>query len=168
MPGKSAYGDCYKSPESVIQMSREDDDRSEILDRILAEYEPNLTPADIAALEQIIDSMEPKPAPSGVEASGEMKKGMGTKLAEYGTDGPYSCMNCWYLQSREPRSETLGRCNEPHMMKDPDVEKDEQGLAIVDKVNGCCRYVDPVKHEHPHKKFETANPSKEEEKEHLT
>ena len=102
-----------------------------------------------------------------IEASGEMEKGMGTSLAEYGEDGPYHCMDCWYLSSREPRSEPLGRCNEPHMMKDEKTKKDETGLAIVNKEHGCCRFVDPVKCEGVDPDFVTANDSKKEEKEHL-
>jgi hypothetical protein len=103
-----------------------------------------------------------------VEASGEMEKGMGTPLAEYSEDGPFSCMDCWYLQNREPRSEPKGRCNEPHMMKDPKTKKDDTGLAIVNKRHGCCRWVDPVKCEGVDEDFVVANDSKKEEKEHLT
>jgi len=102
-----------------------------------------------------------------IQATGEMDKGMGTPVAEYGEDGPYHCINCWYLQNLEPRGEPLGRCNEPHMMKDPKTKKDESGLAIVNKKYGCCRYVDPVKCEGVDEKFVFAHDSDKEEKEHL-
>jgi hypothetical protein len=101
-----------------------------------------------------------------VQASGEMESGMGTPVAEYAEDGPYHCMDCWYLASQEPRAEPRGRCNEPHMLKDPKVKKDAQGMAIVHKQRGCCRFVDPVKHEPVDKDFVFAKDSKEEEKEH--
>ena len=101
-----------------------------------------------------------------ITASGEMEKGMGTPLAEYGEDGPYHCINCWYLSSLEPRGEPLGRCTEPHMLRDPKTKKDEQGMAIVNKMHGCCRWVDPVKCEGVDPDFVFANDSDKEEEEH--
>ena len=95
--------------------------------------------------------------------------GMGTPVAEYSEAGPFSCGMCWYLQSQEPRQDPLGLCNEPHMLRDPKTEKTTEGgttFAIVDKVHGCCRFIDPVKPTEPREEFVFAGDSEEEAEEH--
>jgi hypothetical protein len=135
----------------------------ELLAAALLPLVSNLSPEEMAKL---LEESHDKTIASYLEASGEMESGMGTPVAEYGEDGPYHCINCWYLASAEPRGEPLGRCNESHMLKDPKVKKDEQGMAIVNKMLGCCRFVDPIKCEGADKDFVFAKDSKEEEKEH--
>jgi hypothetical protein len=95
--------------------------------------------------------------------------GMGTPVAEYSEAGPFSCGMCWYLQSQEPRQDPLGLCNEPHMLRDPKTEKTKEGgktFAVVDKVHGCCRFIDPVKPTEPREEFVFAGDSEEEAEEH--
>lgn len=95
--------------------------------------------------------------------------GMGTPVAEYSEAGPFSCGQCWYLQSMEPRKDPKGFCNEPHMLRDPKTAKVTVGdttFAIVDKVHGCCRFIDPVKPTEPDEKFVFAGDSHEEAEEH--
>jgi hypothetical protein len=97
------------------------------------------------------------------------KRGMGTPTAEYSEAGPFSCGSCWYLQSMEPRKEPQGLCNEPHMLRDPKTEKMTAGaqtFAVVDKVHGCCRFIDPVKPTEPKEKFVFAGDSEAEFEEH--
>jgi len=97
------------------------------------------------------------------------EEGMGTPLAEYSEAGPFNCAGCWYLQSVEPRKEPKGLCNEPHMLKDPETDKVTVGgttFAIVDKVHGCCRFIDPVKHCSVNEKFVFAGDPEEESEEH--
>jgi hypothetical protein len=100
----------------------------------------------------------------------ESKTGaMGTRIAEYSEAGPFSCMNCWYLQSVEPKKESHGLCSEEHMLRDPEVKKKTSGgkkLAVVNKFFGCCRYVDPVVNGDRNKKFVFAGSPEEEAKEH--
>ncbi len=96
-------------------------------------------------------------------------QGMGTPLAEYSEAGPFSCGQCWYLQSAEPRKDPQGLCNEPHMLRDPKTEKTEEDgktFAVVDKHHGCCRFIDPVKPTEPRAKFVFAGDSAEESEEH--
>lgn len=93
----------------------------------------------------------------------------GTAIAEYAEDGPYHCMDCWYLKSRDPRSNPLGYCNEPHMLKDPKTQKAEIGgakVAVVNKQRGCCRFVDPVQPGDARRKFIYADDLDEEAEEH--
>jgi hypothetical protein len=97
------------------------------------------------------------------------KHGMGTPVAEYSEAGPFSCGQCWYLQSTEPRKNPQGLCNEPHMLRDPKTEKtdvDGTTFAVVDKVHGCCRFIDPVKPTEPREEFVFAGDSEEEAEEH--
>jgi hypothetical protein len=99
------------------------------------------------------------------------EKGMGTPLAEYAEDGPYHCQDCWFLKSREPKSEARGMCNEPHMLADPETIKirDAEGKIVavsVHKEFGCCRFVDPVKPGARDDNFIFANNPKEESEEH--
>lgn len=97
------------------------------------------------------------------------EEGMGTELAEYSEAGPFNCAGCWYLQSTEPRKDPKGLCNEPHMIKDPETDKVTTGgktFAIVDKVHGCCRFIDPVKHSKVNEKFVFAGDLEEESEEH--
>ena len=73
-----------------------------------------------------------------------------TKLAGYAEDGPYHCEDCEYLKGREAGNiyrdtDGKGRCNQSVMMADPEVQKDSQGLAIVNIENGCCEFVLPPK-----------------------
>lgn len=96
-------------------------------------------------------------------------RGMGTRTAEYSEAGPFSCMNCWYLDSTEPRSEAKGHCNEAHMLRDPEVEKEKVGgkkLAVVNKFYGCCRFIDPVVPRDRKNKFVFAGDPEEEAEEH--
>lgn len=96
-------------------------------------------------------------------------QGMGTPVAEYSEAGPFSCGQCWYLQSMEPRKEPQGFCNEPHMLRDPKTEKltvGDKTFAVVDKHHGCCRFIDPVKPTEPREKFVFAGDSEEESEEH--
>src|SRR6266436_1587779 len=102
------------------------------------------------------------------ESAEYKQKGMGTPVAEYSESGPFSCLNCWYLKSTEPRKETHGLCSEPHMLKDPAVKKvsvDEKSYAIVNKFFGCCRYVDPVDPGERSEEFTFVGDSEEESEE---
>lgn len=61
-----------------------------------------------------------------------------TKLAGFATNGPYHCANCEYL------NKDRNRCNQEVMMADPEVEHDENGLAIItDPEHQCCEFVEP-------------------------
>jgi hypothetical protein len=105
-------------------------------------------------------------------ASAEYKEnGMGTPIAEYAEDGPYHCQDCWFLKSREPKSEARGSCNEPHMLIDPKTIKirDMGGKVIAASVHkefGCCRFVDPVKPGAREDNFVFAKNPEEEAEEH--
>lgn len=65
-------------------------------------------------------------------------KGVGTKLAEYATGGPFSCSRCEYFKANGSK----GLCNQKVVLKDPQVPTDKKsGLKIVSPT-GCCRYVE--------------------------
>ncbi len=73
-----------------------------------------------------------------------------TKLAGFGSDGPYHCSNCVYLKGFTKgevfRDEKGSRCNQAVMLVDSEVEHDEQGLAIIpDPEHQCCEFVEPPK-----------------------
>ena len=72
-------------------------------------------------------------------------RGMGTKVAEYATSGPYHCEDCIYLGKRDTPSKGKGLCNQKVMLRDPQVPTDKaSGLKIVDVERGCCRFVRPT------------------------
>jgi len=63
-----------------------------------------------------------------------------TKLAGFASSGPYHCANCEYL------NKDRNRCRQEVMMADPEVEKDDKGLAIITNPEiQCCDFVEPVK-----------------------
>lgn len=134
---------------------------------LIVPWPDDISDEQLQKLDDILADVAEDEEVESIEADADGDEGMGTPVAEYGEDGPYHCSNCWFLQNLEPRGEPLGRCNEPHMLKDPKVKKDEHGLAIVNKRLGCCRFVDPVRCEGSDKDFVFAKPSKEEEKEHM-
>lgn len=62
-----------------------------------------------------------------------------TKLAGFGSDGPYHCANCEYLVDGN-------RCKQEVMKVDPEVSHDKDGLAIItDPERQCCEFVEPTK-----------------------
>lgn len=67
-------------------------------------------------------------------------RGGGTPLAEYmGPEaGPFDCEHCKHFEDG-------GLCNQPTVIKDPDLKK-RKGKAIVD-AKGCCRFFQPEKAE---------------------
>ena len=92
--------------------------------------------------------MAAKDVLAGVEAPkkspGYSDKGMGTRVAEYATSGPYHCGNCVFAIRRDVPKEGQGLCNEPHVLKDPQVLAARRSkLKVVDLKNGCCRFVRP-------------------------
>ena len=73
-----------------------------------------------------------------------------TKLAGYGTDGPYSCSQCEYLQGLKSGNvfkdeDGQGRCLQSVMIADPQVKKDKKGLPIINIERGCCEFVSHLK-----------------------
>jgi len=77
-------------------------------------------------------------------AGSSKSKGVGTRVAEYAETGPYHCADCIHLKKGFKDANGKGRCDEPHMKRDPQVRHD-QGLAIVNIEHGCCRFVKPPK-----------------------
>ena len=72
-----------------------------------------------------------------------------TDLAGYAENGPYNCHMCEYLRGAKEgnifRDEKgMGRCKQSVMIADPDVEKDKNGLPIVNVEFGCCEFVEPL------------------------
>jgi hypothetical protein len=81
-----------------------------------------------------------------IDAVGELWP-KSTKLAGYGTDGPYFCGMCEYLKGIEKDNvfkdgDGLGRCRHPMMIRDSEVKKDSQGRPIVNIEKGCCEFVE--------------------------
>ena len=74
-----------------------------------------------------------------------------TKLAGFDSDGPYYCGMCEYLKRDKEGKPVLdesgfGRCNQPVMLVDKEVEHDKSGLAIIQDVpKGCCEWVERFK-----------------------
>jgi broad specificity phosphatase PhoE len=61
-----------------------------------------------------------------------------TKLAGFGSSGPYHCADCEYL------NKDGNRCDHPVMLADSEVPHDEKGLAIItDAAHQCCEFVEP-------------------------
>ena len=74
-----------------------------------------------------------------------------TKLAGFGSNGPYSCSNCTYLKGftkGEVFKDEKGyaRCNQEVMLADMEIGHDEKGLAIIpNPEKSCCEFVEPPK-----------------------
>jgi hypothetical protein len=73
----------------------------------------------------------------------------GTALSGYAEEGPYYCGNCHHLKGIHKEifkdADGKGRCDQPAVISDSKVKKDEQGRPIVNIEKGCCAFVDPVK-----------------------
>lgn len=84
-----------------------------------------------------------------------------TKLAGFGSDGPYHCSNCIYLKGftkGEVFKDEKGyaRCSQAVMLADLEVGHDEKGLAIItDPGHQCCEFVEPPKKKEALVKIET-------------
>lgn len=65
---------------------------------------------------------------------------IGTKKAGYAgpEEGPFKCANCVHFKEV---SESEGRCNQPDVVADPEMKKD-QGAAVVQE-GGCCNMFNP-------------------------
>lgn len=75
-----------------------------------------------------------------------------TKLAGYGTKGPYFCGMCEYAKRKDGQlfkdEQGRGRCNQAVVIADPDVEKDEKTkLPIINLEVGCCEFVERFEEE---------------------
>lgn len=69
-------------------------------------------------------------------------KGVGTKKAGYAGPefGPFRCGSCVWFQF----GKSVGLCNHPEVKQDPEIEKNDQGQAIV-KQDGCCNKFRPTR-----------------------
>jgi hypothetical protein len=83
-------------------------------------------------------------AAKDVLGAGDAAKGIGTKVSEYSEGGPFHCGNCVFAIRKDVPKEGQGLCNEPHVLKDPQVPTARRSkLKVVDLKNGCCRFVRP-------------------------
>ena len=74
----------------------------------------------------------------------------GTKLSGYSESGPFHCGDCGYLKGLKDGNvfkdkDGQGRCNQPVVIADSEVKKDESGRPIVNIEIGCCEFVEPLK-----------------------
>ena len=72
----------------------------------------------------------------------EKNKGAGTRVSEYSEQGPFHCGDCVYAIRKDVPEKGKGLCNEPHVLKDPEVPAARRSkLKVIDLQHGCCRFV---------------------------
>lgn len=63
-----------------------------------------------------------------------------TKLAGFGSDGPYSCSRCEYY-----KGDDTGICIQEVMIADLEVKKNDKGYPVIDDPeHQCCEFVEPL------------------------
>ena len=80
-----------------------------------------------------------------MKAAGSTKKA-GTELVAYQgpEEGPFRCGRCVHFMSAAEASGHQDECWHPEVIKDPEIEHDDDGHALVD-TRGCCEYFRPGK-----------------------
>jgi hypothetical protein len=80
-----------------------------------------------------------------MKPAGPIKKA-GTELGAYQgpEEGPFRCGRCVHFMAAAEASGGKDECWHPEVIKDPDMEIDDDGHALVD-ARGCCEYFRPGK-----------------------
>jgi hypothetical protein len=90
----------------------------------------------MAAKEILAGEKSPK------KGAGYSDHGMGTKVSEYSARGPFHCEDCTFAVRKDVPEKGKGLCNEPHVLKDPQVPAARRSkLKVIDLEHGCCRFV---------------------------
>lgn len=72
----------------------------------------------------------------------EAARGMGTRVSEYSEQGPFHCEDCTFAIRKDVPEKGQGLCNEPHVLKDPQIKAARRSkLKVINLEHGCCRFV---------------------------